>query len=418
MIIPRLKTLHAREILDSRGQPTVEVTAILTNNERASAAVPSGASTGKYEAHELRDGDPRRYAGRGVLTACRNVMEIIEPHLKGMRVDDQRSVDQRMVELDGTPNKHHLGANALLAVSLACARVAAQAQNLPLYAHLRQTFDVALNDWALPEPLLNVVNGGKHATNGLDFQEYHLITHAPRFTERLRIGAEIYQVLGTLMKERGLVTGVGDEGGYAPRFASNRAPLDLLVEAVARAGFTLGRDVSFGLDVAASTFVANDGQYSLTLDQKRVSSSQLIEWYSDVVKEFPLILLEDGLSEDDWNGWRLLTKRLPKLHLVGDDLLVTSVDRLQRAFKEQAANAILIKPNQVGTVSETMETIRLAVAHGYTTVIANRSGETNDPFIADLSVAVNAAFLKAGAPARSERLAKYNRLLAIEEETG
>ncbi len=415
-----IRELHANEVFDSRGTPTVEAVVVLENGCTASATVPSGASTGTFEALELRDGDAARYNGKGVLRACANVVNVIAPALRGTPVTQQEEIDRRLCELDGTADKSHLGANAILAVSLACARAGALSEHAPLYRYLRTLFGKDGSALTLPRPMLNVINGGRHADNGLDFQEYMILPQAPAFAQRMRIAAEVSLQIGALLREQRRSTLVGDEGGFAPPFASNRAPLDLLVAAVHRTPYMLGADIAFGLDVAASEFFSPASQrYERTLDAQQDTADALIAYYEALVNAYPIATLEDGLGEEDWEGWAVLTKRLgSRLLLIGDDLFVTNRTRLQRGIDAGVANAVVVKVNQIGTLTETFEAIRLAQEHKYRIVVSHRSGETNDDFIADLAVAVDAPFIKAGAMARSERLAKYNRLLRIEQELG
>ena len=403
--------VRAREVLDSRGNPTVEAEVELESGAVGRAMVPSGASTGKFEALELRDGGPR-YLGKGVLRAVANIKDRIAPEVVGFDALDQVAVDRAMLALDGTPNKAGLGANAVLAVSLATARAAAEALGLPLWRYLG-----GVQGTVLPVPLMNVINGGVHADNGLDVQEFMLVPLGfSRFSEALRAGVEVFHHLKKVLKERGYATNVGDEGGFAPALERNEEALELLLQAIERAGYRPGKEVALALDAAASEFYQG-GRY-LFEGQER-SAEELIEVYEGWVERYPIVSLEDGLAEEDWAGWKLLTERLgQKIQLVGDDLFVTNPARLERGIQEGVANAILIKPNQIGTLSETLETIRLAHRAGYRTVISHRSGETEDPFIADLAVAVNAGQIKTGSASRSERIAKYNQLLRIEEALG
>ncbi len=404
--------VYARMILDSRGNPTVEVEVTTDDGVVGRAAVPSGASTGEHEALELRDGDKARWRGKGVTGAVRNINSTISQHLIGLDVRDQRAIDRLLLELDGTPNKGRLGANALLGCSLAVARAAAISLDLPLYRYLGGT-----NARTLPVPMMNVLNGGSHADNNVDVQEFMVVpAGAPTYTDALRCGTEIYHVLKDVLKGKGLATGVGDEGGFAPNLRSNEEALDNLAEAVGKAGYTLGDDVLLALDVAASEFYKG-GMY--TVGGKPLDSAAMVEWYTALVAAYPLVSIEDGLAEDDWAGWKLLTDRLgKKTQLVGDDLFVTNVTRLQQGIDQGTANAILIKVNQIGSLSETLDSIELGARHGYRSIISHRSGETEDTFIADLAVATNAGQIKTGAPCRSERVAKYNQLLRIEEELG
>jgi enolase len=407
--------VYAREILDSRGFPTVEVEIQLESGAWGRAAVPSGASTGKREAVELRDGDSQRYRGKGVQQAVHNVEETIAPEIDGMEATEQASIDQALLELDGTPNKSALGANAILAVSLAVARAAADDAGLPLYAYLG-----GVGGRLLPVPMLNVINGGAHADNGIDFQEFMLVpAGADSFGNGLRMGVEVFHALKELLKEKKMSTGVGDEGGFAPALGSNLAALDFLMQAIERAGYRPGDDVSLALDVAASEFAEENGRYRLRADKAVLDSEELVGRYEQLCDRYPIVSIEDGLGEDDWAGWALLTRRLGhRVQLVGDDLFVTNPAIIQQGIQQGLANAVLVKVNQVGTLTETMEAIELAKRAGYGTIISHRSGETEDTFVADLAVAVNAGQIKTGSVARSERTAKYNQLLRIEEELG
>ena len=407
--------VFAREILDSRGNPTVEVEVQLESGAWGRAAVPSGASTGKREAVELRDGDTQRYRGKGVQQAVKNVEDTISAEIDGMEATEQVHVDQALLELDGTPNKSSLGANAILAVSLAVARAAADDVGLPLYAYLGGP-----GARLLPVPLLNVINGGAHADNGLDIQEFMLVpAGADRFSTALRMGAECFHVLREILKSKGLSTGVGDEGGFAPDLGSNTAALDLFMQAIERAGYRPGDDVFIALDVAASEFAEAGGRYRMRREKAPRSSEDLVELYEDLCARYPIVSVEDGLGEDDWGGWGAMTRRLGgRIQLVGDDLFVTNPAIIQQGIKQGIANAVLVKVNQVGTLTETMEAIELAKRAGYGTIISHRSGETEDTFVADLAVAVNAGQIKTGSVARGERTAKYNQLLRIEEELG
>jgi enolase len=407
--------VYAREILDSRGFPTVEVEIQLESGAWGRAAVPSGASTGKREAVELRDGDAQRYRGKGVQHAVRNVEETIAPEVDGMEASEQAAIDQALLELDGTPNKSALGANAILAVSLAVARAAADDAGLPLYAYLG-----GVGGRLLPVPMMNVINGGAHADNGIDFQEFMLVpAGADSFSNALRMGVEIFHALKELLKSKKLSTGVGDEGGFAPALPSNTAALDLLTDAIEAAGYRPGDDVSLALDIAASEFAEEGGRYRLRRENVVLNSEELVTRYESLVERYPIVSIEDGLGEDDWAGWALLTKRLgSRVQLVGDDLFVTNPAIIQQGIQKSIANAVLVKLNQVGTLTETMQAIELAKRAAYGTVISHRSGETEDTFVADLAVAVNAGQIKTGSLARSERTAKYNQLLRIEEELG
>ena len=407
--------VYAREILDSRGNPTIEVEVQLESGAWGRAAVPSGASTGKREAVELRDGDSQRYGGKGVQQAVRNVEETIAPEVDGMEASEQAAIDQALLELDATPNKSALGANAILAVSLAVARAAADDAGLPLYAYLG-----GVGARLLPVPMLNVINGGAHADNGIDFQEFMVVpAGADSFGNALRMGVEVFYALKDLLKSKKLGTGVGDEGGFAPALGSNTAALDLLMLAIENAGYRPGDDVSLALDVAASEFAEAGGRYRLRRENVVLNSDELVARYETMIDRYPIVSIEDPLGEDDWNGWALITKRLgSRVQLVGDDLLVTNPAIIQQAIQKSIANAVLVKVNQVGTLTETMQAIELAKRSAYGTVISHRSGETEDTFVADLAVAVNAGQIKTGSVARSERTAKYNQLLRIEEELG
>mgnify|MGYP000173578417 CR=1 FL=1 len=407
-----IEAIGAREILDSRGNPTIEVEVLLTDDAFGRAAVPSGASTGAFEAHESRDGDKKRYLGKGVLNAVTAVLDEVDEKLAGLDSRDQRAVDAALIELDGTPNKERIGANAILGVSLATARAAADSEELQLYEYLGQNEGVTL-----PVPLMNIINGGAHADTGVDIQEFMIVPlGAESFTEALRWGVEVYHNLKSLLHSRGLSTGLGDEGGFAPELPTNAAALDLIAEAVAKAGFELGKDIALALDVAATEFYSEEtGKY--TFEGQERSTDEMIEYYAGLVAKYPLVSIEDPLAEDDWAGWSKITAELgEKVQLVGDDLYVTNPTRLQKGIDEKAGNAILVKVNQIGTLTETRDAVALAQSHGMKAIISHRSGETEDTFIADLAVATNAGQIKTGAPARSERVAKYNQLLRIEEE--
>ncbi len=407
--MPSIEALAAREILDSRGNPTVEVEVALDDGTVARAAVPIGASTGQFEAVELRDGD-ERYGGKGVRKAVTAVEDDIAPELLGYDATEQRIVDQALVDLDGTPDKSRLGANALLGVSLAVARAAADSCGLPLFRYLGGP-----NAHVLPVPMMNIVNGGAHADSNVDIQEFMIAPiGAATFAEGLRTGAEVYHALKAVLRGRGLATGLGDEGGFAPDLPSNREALDLLMEAIGKAGYTPGRDVALALDVAATEF-HGDGGY--VFEGSARTADQLIEYYDELVSAYPIVSIEDPLSEEDWEGWKRMTAVLgARVQIVGDDLFVTNPDRLARGIREGAANALLVKVNQIGTLSETLDAVDLAPRSGYRCMISHRSGETEDTSIADLAVATDCGQLKTGAPARSERVAKYNQLLRIEEE--
>ncbi|HET7874087.1 MAG TPA: phosphopyruvate hydratase [Methylomirabilota bacterium] len=408
-----VRAVHAREVLDSRGNPTVEVEVWLESGAYGRAMVPSGASTGKREAVELRDGDSR-YLGKGVRRAVQNVNETIGPEVEGLEASEQPAVDRALLELDGTPNKSALGANALLGVSLAVARAAADDAGLPLYQYLGGP-----GARLLPVPLMNVLNGGAHADNGLDIQEFMLVPAGMgSFNEALRAGAEIFHTLKKLLKDKGLSTGVGDEGGFAPALGGNEPALDFLLRAIERAGYRAGEEVWLALDAAASEF-GEHGRYRLRADRSEKSSAEMIQLYESLLTRYPICSIEDGLGEDDWDGWRALTQRLgDRVQLVGDDIFVTNPAILQEGIRKGIANAVLVKVNQIGTLTETLEALELAKRAGYGTIISHRSGETEDTFVADLAVAVNAGQIKTGSLARGERTAKYNQLLRIEEELG
>ncbi len=409
-----IEDVIAREILDSRGNPTIEVEVILMSGERGVAAVPSGASTGAHEAVELRDGDKSRYGGKGVLNAVRNVNDSISEAIVGLDATDQIMLDEVMIELDGTPNKAKLGANAILGVSLAVAKAAANAQQQPLYRYLG-----GVSARTLPVPMMNILNGGKHADNSTDMQEYMILpVGAPTFRDALRMGTEVYQGLKKVLHGKKLNTNVGDEGGFAPSLGSNREALEVIVAAIETAGYQPGMDIFLGMDPAASEFY-EQGKYVLAREGRTLTSGEMVDLYERWISEYPIITIEDGLSEDDWDGWKLLRQRLGnRIQLVGDDLFVTNTARLKRGIQEHSANSILIKLNQIGTLTETLEAIEMAKRANFTAVVSHRSGETEDTTIADLVVATNAGQIKTGAPARSERVAKYNRLLVIEDELG
>ena len=407
-----IDAVHAREILDSRGNPTVEVEILLDDGTFARAAVPSGASTGAFEAVERRDGDKSRYLGKGVLDAVSAVVADIQPKILGMDIQEQRAIDAAMLELDGTENKGTVGANAILGVSLAVARAAADSAGVPLYQYVGGP-----NAHVLPVPMMNILNGGSHADSNVDIQEFMIAPiGAETFSEAMRVGAEVYHALKAVLKDRGLATGLGDEGGFAPNLESNRAALDLIVEAITKAGFEVGKDVALALDVAATEFY-EDGSY--TFEGAKKSAAEMVEYYAELVDSYPLVSIEDPLDEDDWEGWKAMTERLgDKTQLVGDDLFVTNPERLSRGIAEGSANALLVKVNQIGTLSETLDAVDLAHRAGFKAMMSHRSGETEDTTIADLAVATNCGQIKSGAPARSERVAKYNQLLRIEEELG
>ncbi|MFI3210224.1 MAG: phosphopyruvate hydratase [Peptostreptococcaceae bacterium] len=408
-----IESVYAREVLDSRGNPTVEVEVTLEDGSFGSAIVPSGASTGAFEAVELRDGDKGRYIGKGVETAVKNVNEEIAEVVEGMSAFDQPEVDRVMIELDGTPNKGRLGANAILGVSMAVARAAADCVGLPLYQYIG-----GMNAKQLPVPMMNIINGGEHADNSVDVQEFMVLpVGAKTFKEALRMGAEVFHALKAVLSSRGLSCAVGDEGGFAPNLGSNKEALALICEAIEKAGYKPGDDVKLGLDVAATEMYDKETKlYDLKHEGKKLTAAEMVDLYEEWANEFPIVTIEDGLDEDDWDGWKVLTDRLGhKLQLVGDDLFVTNTERLSRGIEGGIGNSILIKVNQIGTLTETLDSIEMAKRAGYTAVISHRSGETEDTTIADLAVAVNAGQIKTGAPSRTDRVAKYNQLLRIED---
>ncbi|HIC51272.1 MAG TPA: phosphopyruvate hydratase [Candidatus Marinimicrobia bacterium] len=409
-----ISKVSSREILDSRGNPTVEVDVLLSDGSNGRAAVPSGASTGTHEAMELRDGDRSRFLGKGVLRAVTNVTDIIGPAVVGMNAGNQRELDEALINLDGTENKSSLGANSILGVSMASCRAAAASAGVSLFQHLSDG-----NATLLPIPMMNILNGGQHADNNVDIQEFMIFpVGAGSFAEALRMGTETFHHLKAVLKSKGLSTSVGDEGGFAPSLSSNEEALEMILEATEKTGYSIGSDLVLALDVAASEIYKN-GIYHLESEGKALSSEELIDYYTSLVKKYPIVSIEDGLAEDDWEGWQKLNTALgSKVQIVGDDLTVTNTVRLQRAIDEQVMNAILIKLNQVGTVSETINTIRLARKNGLATIVSHRSGETEDTFIADFSVAMGAGQMKTGSASRSERICKYNQLLRIEEELG
>ncbi|MDU1203341.1 MAG: phosphopyruvate hydratase [Clostridiales bacterium] len=411
-----IESVYAREVLDSRGNPTVEVEVVLESGAEGRAIVPSGASTGAFEAVELRDGDKGRYLGKGTQNAVNNVNTIIAPELEGLESTDQPGIDALLLELDGTPNKGKLGANAILGVSMAVARASADELGLPLFQYIG-----GVNAKQLPVPMMNILNGGEHADNNVDVQEFMILpVGAPCFKEGLRMGAEVFHALKKVLGEKGLACGVGDEGGFAPNLGSNREALELIVEAIKAAGYEPGKDVMLGLDVAASEMYNEETKkYVLAGEGKELTAAEMVDLYEDWTTNFPIITIEDGLDEEDWDGWKVLTERLgKKVQLVGDDLFVTNTERLERGIEAGVANSILIKVNQIGTITETLDAIEMAKRAGYTAVISHRSGETEDTTIADLAVAVNAGQIKTGAPSRTDRVAKYNQLLRIEETVG
>ena len=414
MMIPSIEEILAREILDSRGNPTVEVEVYLDDETMGRAAVPSGASTGAHEAVELRDGDNTRYLGKGVLQAVSNVNEIIAPELINYPVTEQAAIDQAMIDLDGTPNKGKLGANAILGVSLACAKAASESLGLPLYRYLGGT-----NARDLPVPMMNILNGGKHADNTVDIQEFMIMpTGASDWAEALRMCAEVYHHLARVLKSKGLGTAIGDEGGFAPNLRTSEETIEVIIDAISKAGYRAGEQFMIALDPAA-TEMYRDGKYVFEGEGATRTTEQMVDYYESLVNQFPIISIEDGMAEDDWEGFRMLTERIgDRVQIVGDDLYVTNTERLKRGIEMGASNSILIKVNQIGTLTETLDTIEMAKRAGFTAVVSHRSGETEDTFISDLVVATNAGQIKTGAPARSERVAKYNQLLRIEEDLG
>lgn len=415
----KIKEIKAREILDSRGNPTIEVKVVLSSGVMTKASVPSGASTGSHEAWELRDGDSGRYEGKGVLRAVRNVNTVMAKVLRGIEATRQQDIDHVMLELDGTENKSKLGANAILGVSLAVARAGSVASNLSLYKYLRRVYKLKALSYKLPIPMMNICNGGRHADWALDFQEFMVVPKMPKFRERVRAGAEIFHSLGKVLRAAGYPTLVGDEGGYAPQLSKNEEAFRLIGQAITEAGYRPGADVQLGIDAAASEFYEeSSGLYHLKRDGKKLAAREMVELYKDWMEKYPLALIEDGLSEDDWTNWVILTRELgSKMKLVGDDLFVTNVKRLSKGIEMKVANAILIKVNQIGSLTETIDAISLAQKNNYKIAISHRSGETCDTFIADLAVATGAEYIKTGSLSRSERVEKYNRLMEIEEET-
>jgi len=413
----KIVTVQAQEILDSRGNPTLEATVKLASGETGWAAVPSGASTGSHEALELRDGDQKRYDGKGVLHAVANVNQKIAPAVTGLEANNQEKIDETMIQLDGTADKSQLGANAILAVSLAAARAAASATHLPLYQYIAQLAGKNTDVFTLPIPMMNVLNGGKHALGSTDMQEYMIMpVGAPSMAEAIRYGAEIFQTLGKILKKKGFQITVGDEGGYAPKLSRNEEPLELMLQAIETAGYQPGKDVALAQDPAASEFFV-DGRYQLKTENKNLTSAEMVKLYAQWVEKYPLISIEDGLAEDDWEGFALMTAQLgDKLQIVGDDLFVTNPQRVQMGIEKKAANSVLIKLNQIGTLTETIKTIELALKNQLTAVVSHRSGETEDAFIADFVVGMGTGQLKTGSLCRSERIVKYNRLMQIERE--
>lgn len=405
--------IRAREILDSRGNPTISTQVFLSSGTVGKAAVPSGASTGTHEALELRDGDLSRYFGKGVLKAVANVKEIIAPHIVGLDALDQEEIDKRLIQLDGTPSKKKLGANAILSVSMAAAQAASQATSLPLYNYLGRK-----ETYRLPVPLINILNGGSHADNNVDIQEFMIVpTGSPNFSEAIRISAEVFHHLKKILQKKDYSTAVGDEGGFAPNLKSNEEALELILESIQKAGYIPGEDIFLAIDVAASEFFTDKKYFFKKSDGSKRSSDEMVNFYESLVQKYPIISIEDGFAEDDWEGWKLMTEVLGhRIQIVGDDIFVTNLERFKKGVERKIGNSILIKLNQIGTLSETIETIRYAHEKEYSTVISHRSGETEDTFIADLSVAVDSGQIKTGSLSRSERVAKYNRLLEIEEE--
>lgn len=418
----KIKLIKSREILDSRGLPTLETEVILENGIKARASIPSGASRGAREALELRDNDPKRFNGKGVLKACQNVNEEINQILKGIKITEQQEIDQRMIELDKTKNKSKLGANAILSVSLACARAGAETMKMPLYKYIREKFQLLITDYFLPVPMFNIFNGGKHADTNLDFQEFMVVPQIQsKFKEMLRMGTEIFYKLGEVLLSHGLDTDTGNEGGYAPDIISSNEAIELILEAIEKIGYKSGENVFLAIDAGASTFYnKRRKQYVLEADDLSLNQRQIIDFYLDWIKKYPLISFEDPLYEEDFEGWKALMSKIkfqrPDILIIGDDLIVTDIERLKITKENELCNAVIIKPNQVGTLTETMNCVKLAQRANFKIVVSHRSGETNDAFIADLAVAVGADFIKAGAPSRGERVAKYNRLLEIEEE--
>lgn len=418
-----IQSIIAQEILDSRGNPTVAVTLSLEDGTEVFSAVPSGASTGAYEALELRDGDNGRYLGKGVLKAVANVNELIAPQLIGHKVTEQAELDQIMLDLDGTQGKQKLGANAILAVSMACVKAAAIASKMPLYAYIAQLFGNSTEEFVMPIPMSNVLNGGKHAIGSSDMQEFMIFPLAAKsVVEAVQINAEIFQHLGKILQAKGMQKTVGDEGGYAPSLGTNEAPLQMMIQAIEMAGYQAGQDVFIALDPAATEFYKNEGgvaYYDLQTENKKLSSSEMVKKYQQWVEEYPIVSIEDGLAEDDWEGFTELTATLGKyVQIMGDDLLVTNPERIQKAIEKKAANSVLIKLNQIGSVSETIQAIKLAQSAGWTCIVSHRSGETEDTFIADFVVGSGTGQIKTGSMCRSERVAKYNRLMMIERELG
>ena len=416
----KIAKIHAREILDSRGNPTVEVDAYLESGATACAAAPSGASTGSKEALELRDGDKKRFLGKGVLKAVANVNKIIAKALVGEEADNQEKIDRMMIELDGTPNKENLGANAILAVSMAVLKAAAYDAKMPLFAYIAEKFGGAINGkYVMPVPMMNIINGGAHADNSADIQEFMIMpAGAKNFREAVRMGSEIFHNLKKILKEKKRSANVGDEGGFAPTLSSNKEALEVIMEAIGAAGYKAGKDVSIAIDSAANEFY-KEGKYNLKKDNLELTGAEMVGYYEKLVSQYPIVSIEDGLAEGDWENWRLLNKKLgKKIQIVGDDIFVTNPEIIKRGIKEKAANAVLIKVNQIGTVSETVEAVKIAQKAGWGTVISHRSGETEDTFIADFAVGLGAGQIKSGSLSRTDRVAKYNQLMRIEEMLG
>jgi len=412
----KIKDISAREILDSRGNPTIETTIVLENGVTATSSVPSGASVGKYEALELKDNDPRRYNGMGVLKAVANVNEVIKPKILGMEVRNQLEIDKTLILADGTENKSKLGANAILSVSQAVCKAAALEENVPPFVHVGHLYGLKPQEMKIPIPIFNLINGGKHGAGNLDFQEFHLIPSGLKiYSESLRIGEEIYQAVKKVLIRHGAIHSVGDEGGFAPNLFTNLDALEVLVTAIREAGYVFKQDVFLGLDVAAGYFY-QEGKYKIKDKTTPCGPEELIDFYQELLNQYPLLSLEDPFWEDDWESWQKITQSFPNTMIVGDDLLATNKKRVQEAIEKKACSAILIKPNQIGTVAETIEVIKISRQAGWKIIVSHRSGETNDDFIADFAVGVGADYVKFGAPARGERVAKYNRLLKIEEE--
>jgi enolase len=417
--LPNIINIRGREILDSQGYPTVEVDVLCDDGSFGRASVPSGASVGKYEALELRDNDTKRFSGKGVLLAIQNINEIISRKIQGMSIFGQKEIDQTLIYLDNTQNKSQIGANAMLGVSLAAAKAGAFAKKVPLFEYLAALCGSQNNTYTMPVPFINIINGGKHGHNNTDIQEYMIIPiGASSFREAMRCGAEIFHKLGEILESRGFNINIGAEGGYTPQFKTNDEAIKIITEAISAAGYLAGQHVFIGLDVAASELI-NEGRYYFNIEKINKTTNEMIQYYQDIVNKYPILSIEDGLSEDDWAGWKLLTQTLGnKIKLIGDDLFTTSLERLNRGIQNLCANGIIIKPNQVGTLTETINTIKLAQSSGYIPIMSHRSGETEDTFIADFAVAIGAFGIKSGSTSRTERLAKYNQLMRIEERLG